>query len=82
MRPVELCRDRLITNVRTSRKGAAAGPSGCTGEHLRVLLDDEDCAQLLTHAARKLASGQVPAAIIPALRLGRMVVLSKPTGGV
>ena len=82
MRPVELCRDRLITNVRKARKGAAAGPSGCTGEHLRVLLDDEDCAQLLTHAARKLASGQVPAAIIPALRLGRMVALSKPTGGV
>ena len=72
--PVELCPDRLIANVRRARKGAAPGPSGCTGGHLRVLLDDEECAQLLVAAAGKLASAQVPDTIIPAIRLGRMVV--------
>ncbi|CAE7467695.1 NSF, partial [Symbiodinium pilosum] len=70
---------RLIANVRRSRKGAAPGPSGCTGEHLRVLLDDEHCAELLLGAARKLAIAQVPGAILPAFRLGRMVALSKPS---
>ena len=80
--PVELSPDRLIANVRRARKGAAPGPSGCTGEHLRVLLDDEECTQLLVTAAGKLASAQVPDTIIPAIRLGRMVALTKPTGGV
>ena len=80
--PVELSPDRLIANVRRARKGAAPGPSGCTGEHLRVLLDDEECTQLLVAAAGKLASAQVPDTIIPAIRLGRMVALTKPTGAV
>ena len=79
---IELSSVRLIANVRRSRKGAAPGPSGCTGEHLRVLLDDEHCAELLLGAARKLAIAQVPGAILPALRLGRMVALSKPSGDV
>ena len=76
---IELSSVRLIANVRRSRKGAAPGPSGCTGEHLRVLLDDEHCAELLLGAARKLAIAQVPGAILPAFRLGRMVALSKPS---
>ena len=75
---IELSSVRLIANVWRSRKGAAPGPSGCTGERLRVLLDDEHCAELLLGAARKLAIAQVPGAILPALRLGRMVALSKP----
>ena len=79
---IELSSVRLIANVRRSRKGAAPGPSGCTGEHLRVLLDDEHCAELLLGAARKLAIAQVSGAILPALRLGRMVALSKPSGDV
>ena len=39
--PVQLCRQKLLDNLRRARCGAAAGPSGCTSEHLRVLLDDE-----------------------------------------
>ena len=31
----------FIANLRGARKGAAAGPSGTTCEHLRILLDDE-----------------------------------------
>ena len=31
--------DKFQHNLRTSRRGAAGGPSGMTAEHLRVLLD-------------------------------------------
>ncbi|CAE7250676.1 unnamed protein product [Symbiodinium sp. CCMP2456] len=34
-----------------ARRGAAAGPSGCTNEHLRVLMDEEATVVLLGHAA-------------------------------
>ena len=80
--PVELSPAKLIANARRARKGATPGPSGCTSEHLRVLLDDEECTQLLTTAASKLARAEVPEAVVPAVRLGRMVALTKPSGGV
>ena len=80
--PVELSPAKLVANASRARKGAAPGPSGCTSEHLRVLLDDEECTQLLTAAASKLARAEVPEAIVPAIRLGRMVALTKPSGGV
>ena len=73
---------KLVVNLRTARRGAAAGPSGTTTEHLRVLLDDEDTAQLLGDATQCLASGDVPQDILRGLRLGRMVALQKPDGGV
>ena len=53
---VELCTRRLLANLRRARRGAAAGPSGCTNEHLRVLLDEESCTQLLGRVAGRLAS--------------------------
>ena len=34
---------KLSANLIRARRGAAAGPSGATCEHMRVLLDDEDC---------------------------------------
>ena len=36
----ELDEHMLARNLRTSRRGAAGGPSGMTTEHLRPLLDD------------------------------------------
>ena len=39
--PLALCQKRFLQNVRGSRRGAAAGPPGCTAEALRVLVDDE-----------------------------------------
>ena len=69
--PVELSPAKLVANARRARKGAAPGPSGCTSEHLRVLLDDEECTQLLTAAASKLARAEVPEAIVPAINSTR-----------
>ena len=77
-----LSRDRLLANLRRAGLGAAAGPSGCTNEHLRVLLDDEVCSELLASAAARLAGADLPPEAADALRLGRMVALTKPTGGV
>lgn len=68
--PLHLNQTRLVANLRNARRGAAAGPSGTTTEHLRVLLDDEECAQLLCDAAQCVASGDIPQDILRGLRLG------------
>ena len=60
VQPPRLSADRLLANQRHARRGAAAGPSGCTNEHLRVLLDDEQTTELLQQAAAKLARADVP----------------------
>ncbi|CAK0885381.1 unnamed protein product, partial [Prorocentrum cordatum] len=73
--------DRLLTNVRGSRRGAAPGPSGMTGEHLQTLLDDEHCCDLLHHAAALLARAEIPGPVAEALRLGRLTALRKSNGG-
>ncbi|CAK0841879.1 unnamed protein product [Prorocentrum cordatum] len=72
--------DRLLTNVRRSRRGAAPGPSGMTGEHLQTLLDDEHCCDLLHHAATLLARAEIPGPVAEALRLGRLTALRKSNG--
>ena len=80
--PAQVCKERLLANVRKARRGATAGPSGCTNEHLRVLMDEEATVVLLGHAADSLAGAKVPEDVADALRLGRMVALTKPAGGV
>ena len=80
--PLALNSQGLLRNVRSGRRGAAAGPSGCTAEHLRVLADDEASADLLLRAAERLANADVPADVLAGVRLGRMVGLRKPDGGV
>ena len=72
----------FVNNLRRARRGAAPGPSGCTNERLRLLLDSEEDMQLLHHAAQRLALSDVPEVIATALRLGRMVALRKPNGRV
>ena len=64
-------------NLRTSRRGAAGGPSGMTAEHLRVLLDSPSCTSLLGEAASQLAQGNIPEEVVSVIRLGRMTVLQK-----
>ncbi|OLP76330.1 132 kDa protein [Symbiodinium microadriaticum] len=61
-------------------RGAAAGPSGATNEHLRILLDDEGDTQLLHCAACRLAHADLPPPVLAALRIGRMTALQKPNG--
>ena len=80
--PFHLDEDKFQHNLRTSRRGAAGGPSGMTAEHLRVLLDSLSCTSLLGEAASQLAQGNIPEEVVTAIRLGRMTALQKPDGGV
>ena len=77
--PFHLDEDKFQHNLRTSRRGAAGGPSGMTAEHLRVLLDSSSCTSLLGEAASQLAQGNIPEEVVTAIRLGRMTALQKPT---
>ena len=83
-RPPELIlsEEKFLANLRQARRGAAAGPSGATAEHLRSLLDSDADARLLFLAAQQLARAQLPDSIQAAVRLGRLVALRKPDGGV
>ena len=72
----------LHSNLKRARRGAAPGPSGCTAEHLKFLLDDEGTLELFPYAAERLAQARVPGCVVDGLRLGRMVALRKPNGKV
>ena len=72
----------LLDGLRSARRGSAAGPSGATHEHLRILLDDEEDARLLYGAASRLANATVPPVVLEGLRVGRLVALRKPNGRV
>ena len=80
--PLDLDVDKLLKNLRESRKGSAGGPSGMTCEHLKPLLESAACCRLLGEAATQFARGQVPHEIAIALKMGRMKALQKPDGGV
>ena len=69
--------DALLQNLRTARRGAAAGPSGMTAEHLKPLLADTVCTRLFGEEAGQFARG-----FLQAVKLGRMTALAKPDGGV
>ena len=74
--------NRFVANLRGARKGAAAGPSGVTSDHLKILLDDEGSTELLYKVAHTFAMGNVPATIVKVLRVGWLTTLQKPDGGV
>ena len=80
--PVDLDVDLLLKNLRTSRRGAAAGQSGKTTEHLKILLDSTACCALFGEVATLFARGQIPPEILEGVRVGRMTALQKPDGGV
>ena len=67
--PVDLDVDLLLKNLRTSRRGAAAGPSRMTTEHLKIL-DTTECCTLFGEAATLFARGQIPQEILQASELG------------
>ena len=74
--------DRFNKNVRSAKRGAAAGPSGMTVEHLHPLLDFPKDLKLFNEVAERVARGQVPESIQAAIKMGRMTALSKDDGGV
>ena len=67
--------------LRSSRRGTAAGLSGATCEHYKVLLDDAEALELFAHAANLLASAQIPANIAAALAVSPLQrCVSLPAG--
>ena len=80
--PFSLDHNLFTQNLRCARRGAAAGPSGVTAEHLKPILDSARDAELLCQAAELLARASIPEEVLRAIRIGRMTALQKPTGGV
>ena len=70
--PFELEEIQFVVNLRTSRRGAAAGPSGMTSDHLRPLLDHVRDSHLLFLLGDQWAKAQTPASVNDAIRLGRV----------
>ena len=69
-------------NVRSAKKGAAAGPLGMTCDHLRPLLDSNPNMHLLFVVGEMFSRGQIPHNIVQLVKLGRMTALRKKDGGV
>ena len=69
-------------NLTSARRGAPAGPSGMTTEHLRPLLNDAHTTNLFFRVGEKLSRGDVPQSVVQMVRQGRMTALAKPDGGV
>ena len=80
--PFELDVDKFQHNLRTGRRGAAGGPSGMSGEHLKIVLESPACTALLSESASQLARAEMPEGIVKAIWVGRMTILQKPDGGV
>ena len=80
--PLRLKAAELGEALRTAKRGSAAGLSGASVEHYRMLLEDEEALDLLAHAAYLLANADAPADVLRALALSRLTALSKPGGGV
>ena len=72
---------RFASNLRSSRRRAAAGVSGMTTNHLRPVLDDiRDTHSLFQ--IQQLATARIRPNIHGILRLGKLTALQKPHGGV
>ena len=62
--------DAAVAQARRIAKcGTAAGLSGTTCEHYKLLLDDAEALELFTHAANLLVAARVPANVAAALAL-------------
>ena len=64
-------------NLRSARRGAAAGPSGMTSEHLRPLLASPPTLHWFFQLGEQLVTARVPNLVIEVVRMGRMTALKK-----
>ena len=72
----------FLKNLKTSRRGAAPGPSGMTAEHVKPLLENDNDAESLCQVAELLCRGHIPSEVLSVIRMGRLTALQKPTRGV
>ena len=82
LRSVQLDKEEFLHSLRTARRGAAGGPSGMRTEHLRPLLDNEEDSNKFFAVAQSFAQADIPEEILAVLRVGQMIALQKPNGGV
>ena len=80
--PLQLDREAFLACLRSSPRGSAAGPGGCTFEHLRVLMDDTEGLEELLNAAESLARADVPEEVAESFMTARLTALLKNSGGV
>ena len=78
----ELDKELFLINLRTARRGAGAGPSGMTSDHLFPLLESERDSVMFAEFAQSLAVADVLHQVLRILGLGRLIALTKPDGGV
>ena len=67
--------------IHSARRGAAAGPSGMTAEHLKLMLESGVDIQHLD-VASGFARGEVLPEVVGAFGMGHMTALQKDDGGV
>ena len=71
-RPFSLGKTLLLKNLKRARRGAAAGPSEVTTEHLKSVLGDTRDAERLFPVALLVAQANIPQEILTLLRMGRV----------
>ena len=64
----QLEEDLFLKTFRSTKRGSAAGPSGMTNEHIRILLDNHSDAHLMFWAGEQLAQARVPPSIVRVVR--------------
>ena len=77
---LELDEGLFSKNLRSARRGAAAGPPGMTTDHLRPLLDNVRDLHLLFSVREQWATGMAPQEVVEIGRMGRLTALRKPNG--
>ena len=75
--PTTLSAEEVGAALRTARRGTAAGLSGATAEHYRLLLEEA-----FATVATPLARAEVPGEALQAMALARLTALQKSNGGV
>ena len=75
--PFELDEQKFSRNLRSARRGVAAGPSGMTTEHLRPLLDDNRALHSFYRMCDMLARAAVPPSIVAFIRSGHLTAFTK-----
>jgi len=86
--PQAAASDRVIPNEKDFRSlihhkvanGASPGPSGWTGDMIRLLADDQDCRRGLLTLTADLCNGNIPPEAQHLLRLSILVPLDKSGG--
>ena len=77
-----LDRDKLRECLCRAPRGSSPGPGGCTYEHLKVCLDDQECFELLANLVEDFARGHIPKELASAYTSARMTAIRKACNGV